>query len=48
VDRFIEMELSGLDAARAMPLVREHLHMCGECREEFEALLAALRATEET
>ena len=25
VDRFIEMELSGLDAAQAMPLVQEHL-----------------------
>jgi hypothetical protein len=47
VDRFIAMELSGLDTAEAMPLVREHLHMCGECREEFEALLAALRATGE-
>jgi predicted anti-sigma-YlaC factor YlaD len=47
VDRFIEMELSGLDAAQAMPLVQEHLEICGECREEFEALLAALRATEE-
>ena len=48
VDRFIEMELSGLDAAQAMPLVQEHLKICGdECREEFEALLAALRATEE-
>jgi hypothetical protein len=47
VDRFIAMELSGLDTTGAMPLVREHLHMCGECREEFEALLAALRATGE-
>ena len=47
VDRFIAMELSGLDAAQAMPLVQEHLQMCGECREEFEALLAALRATGE-
>ena len=47
VDRFIEMDLSGLNVAQAMPLVQEHLQMCGECREEFEALLAALRATEE-
>jgi len=47
VDRFIEMELSGLDAARAMPLVQEHLEICGECREEYEALLTALRATGE-
>jgi hypothetical protein len=47
VDRFVEAQLSGLDAARAMPLVQEHLRICGECREEFEALLTALRATEE-
>ena len=47
VDRFIEMELSGLDAARAMPLVQDHLEICGECREEYEALLTALRATGE-
>jgi predicted anti-sigma-YlaC factor YlaD len=40
------MEPSGLNAAHAMPLVQEHLEMCGECREEFEALLASLRTTE--
>jgi hypothetical protein len=47
LDRFVEMKLSGLDAAQAMPLVQEHLEICGECREEFEALLASLRAVEE-
>ncbi len=47
VDRFIEMELSGLSAAQAMPLVQQHLETCPECHEEFEALLVALRATEE-
>ncbi len=47
VDRFIEMELSGLDPAQAMPLVQEHLEICGECREEFETLMMALRATGE-
>ena len=47
VDRFVEMKLSGLNTAQAMPLVQEHLQICGECREEFEALLLALRATEE-
>jgi hypothetical protein len=46
VDRFIEVELSGLNAAQAMPLVREHLKICGECREEFEALLMALQTME--
>jgi len=43
--RFVEMELSGLDAVRAMPLVHDHLQICGECRDEFEVLLTALRAT---
>jgi len=38
---------SGLNAAQAMPLVQELVEICGECREEFEALLAALRATGE-
>lgn len=46
LDRFVEFELAGLDAAEAMPLVRDHLAKCGDCREEFEALLAALRAEE--
>ena len=46
LDRFVEMELSGLNTAQAMPLVQDHLEICGECREEFEALLLALRATE--
>lgn len=44
LDRFVEMELAGKDAAEAMPLVQDHLDRCGNCREEFEALLAALRA----
>jgi len=44
LDGFVEMKLSGLNAAQAMPLVREHVKICGECREEFEALLAALRS----
>ncbi len=46
LDRFVEMKLSGLNAAQAMPLVQEHVEICGECREEFEALLAALRRPE--
>ena len=47
LDCFVEMKLSGLNAAQAMPLVQEHVEICGECREEFEALLAALRSTGE-
>jgi hypothetical protein len=44
VDRFVEMNLAGKDAAEAMPLVQDHLERCRECREEFEALLGVLRA----
>jgi hypothetical protein len=43
LDRFVEMTLAGKNAAEAMPLVQDHLEHCGDCREEFEALLAALR-----
>lgn len=44
LDRFVEIELAGKKAAEAMPLVQDHLDRCGDCREEFEALLTALRA----
>ncbi len=44
VDQFVEMKLAGKNAADAMPLVQDHLGRCGYCREEFEALLAALSA----
>lgn len=44
LDRFVELRLAGKDAAEAMPLVQDHLDRCLDCREEFEALLVALRA----
>jgi len=44
LDHFVEMTLAGKNAAEAMPLVQDHLERCTDCREEFEALLAALRA----
>jgi len=44
LDRFVELTLAGKNAAEAMPLVQDHLGRCGDCREEFEALLAALQA----
>jgi hypothetical protein len=47
VDRFVELNLQGLNAAEAMPLVQDHLDRCAGCREEFEALLDCLRATAE-
>jgi bacterioferritin-associated ferredoxin len=44
MDEFVELTLAGKNAVQAMPLVEDHLNRCGDCREEFEALLAAVRA----
>ena len=45
LDSFAEMELSGLEASAAMPLVSDHLGKCADCRSKFEALLIAIRGT---
>ncbi len=42
MDHFAEMQLSGMEAARAMPLVQDHLNRCRDCQEEFLALLTVL------
>lgn len=41
--RFAEMELAGKSPGEALPLVKDHLERCGECREEYEALLEAMK-----
>jgi hypothetical protein len=40
---FAEIKLEGKSPEEAMPLVQDHLERCGECREEFEALLEAMK-----
>ncbi len=45
LDQFADMLLRGEDAAALMPRVQRHLEMCLDCREELEALLAAVQAT---
>lgn len=47
LDEYVENEVHGKDAARLMPLVHEHLDMCSECCEEYEALLDVLEKTTE-
>ena len=47
IDHFAEIELVGKSAAEAMPLVQEHLEHCQDCREEYEALVAALKYMEQ-
>ena len=44
LDRFVDLHLAGKSAAEALPLVQQHLERCRECREEFDALLAAVIA----
>lgn len=46
IEKFVEVKLSGKSPEEAMPLVEEHLQRCEECREEYEALLDALKELE--
>lgn len=41
---FAEIHQRGEDVNHLMPLVHQHLEMCPDCREEYEALTAALEA----
>lgn len=43
LDRFVEIELDGKDAAQALPLVQNHLDRCQGCNEEYKVLLTALQ-----
>jgi len=47
LDEFVETEVQSKDAGKITPLIREHLDMCPECCEEYEALLAVLENTKE-
>jgi hypothetical protein len=46
LDEYVEREVSKKDAAQLMPLIREHLDICSECCEEYEALLNVLNENE--
>jgi hypothetical protein len=43
LDEYVELVDSNEEAAALMPIVRLHLEMCPDCRDEFEALLRILR-----
>jgi len=47
IDQFAEMKLRGEDPTGLMPLIEQHLDMCPDCREEYEALVRALQADEQ-
>lgn len=44
---FTEMHERGEDVKHLMPLVQQHLGMCPECQEEFQAVKAAIEAEEQ-
>jgi len=48
LDQYAEIEVRKEDAARLMPLVHDHLEMCEECDDEYEALLDVLAKVGET
>lgn len=45
LDEYVEKEVRDGDAARIMPLLREHLDICSDCCDEYEALLDVLEKT---
>jgi hypothetical protein len=42
VASYCETELAGKEVPEALRLVREHLEICPECHEEYQALLSAM------
>jgi len=38
LDQFAELAAQGEDVAQLMPLVKQHLDMCEDCREEYKVL----------
>jgi hypothetical protein len=45
LDQFAELAQRGEDVKEIMPLVKNHVDLCPECREEFEALMRILQHT---
>jgi hypothetical protein len=43
LDRYVELELAGVDADGAVPGLRPHLAGCPACREDHDSLLAYVR-----
>lgn len=44
LDRYVELELAGADANRAIPGLRAHLAGCPACREEHDSLYAFVKS----
>lgn len=46
LDEYVDRQANKHDAAQLMPLIREHLDICPECCEEYEALLKVVEEAE--
>jgi len=38
LDQFTELAAQGEDVAKLMPLIKQHLDMCPDCRDEYKVL----------
>lgn len=48
LDEFVEAEIKeGTDADKITPLIHEHLDMCSDCCDEYEALLSIVEHTKD-
>ena len=47
LDEYVELEIKKEDAPHIMPLIREHLDLCPECWEEYEALLDVVEKSDQ-
>ena len=47
LDQYAESHLRGEDAEQLMPLLKEHLDVCHECCDEYDALLSAVEGSKE-
>ena len=47
VSRFVDLEISGQDAAASLPQVKQHLNQCPACHAEYETLSDLRRLEEE-
>ena len=45
LSEFAELNLNKKDAASWLPLVENHLEMCSNCHEEYDALMRILQAS---
>ncbi|MBI3166840.1 MAG: hypothetical protein HYZ22_00070 [Chloroflexi bacterium] len=48
LDEFVEAEIKeGKDTSKITPLIHEHLDMCSDCCDEYEALLSVVENTKD-